>query len=132
MNTMSLPRTGIVSVEVFDVVLDDSIPRRTEEELDYGMTSSLPLLRNGHFQQLLEDRLEEFSTPPRLQQPFVALQVLELWRSQSPGGRFLKYDSQKQVWKDVGDKKAREQIGKAFSLPFERNQNQHILYRLHP
>jgi predicted ATPase len=118
---MSLPRTGIVGLEIFDVVLDDSTPipssRAIEAKLEderTTTTTTLPLLRNSYFHKLLEERLEEFATTPKLQQPFVALQVLELWRIQSPGGRFLKYDSQRQVWKDVGDKKAREQIAKAF------------------
>lgn len=71
-------------------------------------------LCNEPFYKLLYKCLAIFATTTKLQQPKVTLQLLDKWRTKSPGGPFLKFDSQKRVWKDVGDKKAQEQIAKAF------------------
>ena len=114
-----LPRTGIVSVELLDIVLDDSMARSREENGATELSSFLPrnpLLRHGEFRKLLEARLDEYAATPKLQQPLVTLDLLEIWRSKSPGGRFLKFDSQKRVWNDVGDKKALGQISKALKI----------------
>jgi predicted ATPase len=72
---------------------------------------------NQRFYELLFSYLEEYAAKSRLEKPLVALKILKEWRNQTPPGRFLVTENDthphRPLWKDVGDKKAREKISKA-------------------
>jgi hypothetical protein len=68
---------------------------------------------NKRYRQIVEDRKLEYVDAKRLDKPLVALDVIRLWRSQDPPGRFLKLDEKTGTWYDVGDKKAREKTSQA-------------------
>jgi histidine kinase len=70
------------------------------------------LIKSEDFFQLLQVYIEEFERGSKIERPMVALRILEYWR-QEKNGRFVKYDDQRDLWHDIGDKKAREYISKA-------------------
>ena len=63
---------------------------------------------NKRYRKMVEDRKLEYVNSKRLDKPLVALEIIKIWRSQLPPGRFLKIDEKTGLWHDVGDKKARE------------------------
>jgi len=71
---------------------------------------------NQRFLELLSSHLEEFESKSSIEKPLVTVQVLKEWRNQAPPGRFLvaEPDTDPPLWKDIGDKKARARISKAF------------------
>jgi predicted ATPase len=93
----SLPLTSIVYLEATDVVCDG------------GFKS---LIQHEKFSSLLDKSKEEFDSASKLQQPLVALKLLNDWRLQN-NGRFVKFEAKRELWNDVGDKKSRELISRA-------------------
>ena len=67
---------------------------------------------NQRLESLVQSRRPEYQQASPLERSMVALQILQEWRAQSPGGRFLKFNAETQLWNDIGDKKAREKISK--------------------
>jgi hypothetical protein len=68
---------------------------------------------NKQYRKMVEDRKLEYVNCKRLDKPLVALEIIRVWRSQIPPGRFLKLDEKTGLWNDVGDKKAREKTSQA-------------------
>mmetsp|Transcript_26091 Transcript_26091/g.61972 ORF Transcript_26091/g.61972 Transcript_26091/m.61972 type:complete len:808 (+) Transcript_26091:275-2698(+) len=68
---------------------------------------------NKRYRKMVEDRKLEYVNSKRLDKPLVALEIIKIWRSQLPPGRFLKIDEKTGLWHDVGDKKAREKTSQA-------------------
>jgi len=62
---------------------------------------------------MVEDRELEYFNSKRLNKPFISLEIVRLWRAQSPPGRFLKQNEETGLWDDVGDKKAKEKTSQA-------------------
>ena len=63
---------------------------------------------NKRYRKMVEERKLVYVNSKRLDKPLVALEIIKIWRSQLPPGRFLKIDEKTGLWHDVGDKKARE------------------------
>lgn len=81
---------------------------------------------NKRYRKMVEDRKLEYVNSKRLDKPLVALEIIRLWRSQIPSGRFLKLDEKTGLWNDVGDKKAREKTSQALreKAPIIRKQQE--------
>jgi predicted ATPase len=62
------------------------------------------------FQAVLEARQDDYASSSKLQRPMVALEILQAWRSLTPPGRLLRYNTETRLYDDVGDKQAREKI----------------------
>jgi len=75
---------------------------------------------------MVEDRKVDYINSKRLDKPLVALDIIKVWRAQSPPGRFLKIDEKTGLWFDVGDKKAREKTSQALreKAPIIRKQQE--------
>lgn len=75
---------------------------------------------------MVEDRKIDYVNSKRLDKPLVALDIIRVWRSQDPPGRFLKMDDKSGLWGDVGDKKAREKTSQALreKAPLIRKQQE--------
>eukprot|EP00586_Coscinodiscus_wailesii_P010973 CAMPEP_0172516654 /NCGR_PEP_ID=MMETSP1066-20121228/278018_1 /TAXON_ID=671091 /ORGANISM="Coscinodiscus wailesii, Strain CCMP2513" /LENGTH=395 /DNA_ID=CAMNT_0013298227 /DNA_START=87 /DNA_END=1274 /DNA_ORIENTATION=- len=69
---------------------------------------------NIRFRQLVNEHKLRYLAATKVDKPKVAREVVGLWRSQSPPGRFLtktksdSVSSKDALWHDVGDQKARE------------------------
>jgi len=67
---------------------------------------------NVRFRQLVQGHKLRYLAAPKIDKPRVAREVVQIWRSLDPPGRFLtktKVDNgDSSPWHDVGDKKARE------------------------
>jgi hypothetical protein len=50
---------------------------------------------------------------PRNGKPLIAMEIVRVWRTQCPLGRFLKLNEQTRLWDDVGDEEARIKTGQA-------------------
>jgi hypothetical protein len=70
---------------------------------------------------MVEDRKLEYVNSKRLDKPLVALDIIRIWRSQLPPGRFLKIDEKTGLWHDVGDKKAREKTSQVSTSTYFRS-----------
>jgi len=68
---------------------------------------------NKKYRKMVEDRKLEYVNSKRLDKPLVSLEIIRIWRSQLPTGRFLKQSDKTGLWDDVGDKKAREKTSQA-------------------
>jgi len=81
---------------------------------------------NKRYRQMVEDRKLEYVNSKRLDKPLVALEIIRVWRTQLPPGRFLKLEDKSGHWKDVGDKKAREKTSQALreKAPLLRKQQE--------
>lgn len=81
---------------------------------------------NKRYRKMVEDRKLEYVNSKRLDKPLVALEIIRLWRAQTPPGRFLKLDEKTGLWHDVGDKKAREKTSQALreKAPLIRKQQE--------
>jgi len=92
---------------------------------------------NIKFRQMVNEHKLRYLAASKVEKPKVAREVVKLWRSQDPPGRFLarKDDSRKgpgsvkaegNIWTDVGDKKAREKASQCLRertpdvIPFVR------------
>ena len=70
---------------------------------------------NIRFRQLVNEHKLRYLAAPKVDKPKVARDVVQIWRAQSPPGRFLTKSSaetasksKEVLWHDVGDQKARE------------------------
>lgn len=81
---------------------------------------------NKRYRKLVEARKVDYVNSKRLDKPLVALDIIKMWRSQKPPGRFLKIDEDSGLWHDVGDKKAREKTSQALreKAPLLRKQQE--------
>merc|ERR1712176_632126 len=68
---------------------------------------------NKRYRKMVEERKLDYVNSKRLDKPLVALEIIKVWRSQEPPGRFLKMNEKTGTWNDVGDKKAREKTSQA-------------------
>ncbi|CAB9503118.1 expressed unknown protein [Seminavis robusta] len=71
---------------------------------------------NQRFMELLMRHLGDYEQRSKMEKALVTVTVLQEWRNQNPPGRFLVVEGETKfpLWKDVGDKKARSKISKAF------------------
>ena len=81
---------------------------------------------NKRYRKMVDDRKMDYVTSKRLDKPMVALEIIRLWRSQDPPGRFLKLDEETGLWIDVGDKKAREKTSQALREKAPEIRKQHV------
>ena len=65
---------------------------------------------NMRFQKIIHHYAQEYKSKNKIERPMVAAQILSTWRGQTPPGRFLKLDSETNLWHDIGAKRAREKI----------------------
>ena len=81
---------------------------------------------NKEYRKMVEDRKLEYVNSKRLDKPLVALEIIRIWRSKLPPGRFLKQNAKTGHWEDVGDKKAREKTSQALreKAPLIRKQQE--------
>lgn len=120
-----------------DATEEEPIPRSSN--LLWIDNNVLPFQRQQHPQnqpyymgnerlwELIAAHRNEYEQRPKMEKPLVAVQILNTWRNQSPTGRFLLLDSDTNLWKDVGDKKARSRISKALRHVVALQQQQEIL-----
>lgn len=73
---------------------------------------------NVRFQTLLEQHASEYREKSKIEKPVVAANILSSWRSMDPPGRFLKLDSETNLWNDIGAKKSREKISALLKSQF--------------
>lgn len=87
---------------------------------------------NKRYRKLVEGRKVDYVNSKRLDKPLVSLDIIREWRGQRPPGRFLKFDEKKEVWLDVGDKKAREKTSQALreKAPLLRKQQEEQMMEL--
>jgi hypothetical protein len=90
--------------EMNDVILDELLVS----------DNNILLQGNKRLLELVESRREEYHNRSRIEKPVVAVEVLKEWRSLCPLGRFLVVEegSSPPLWRDVGDKRARNYISK--------------------
>jgi len=95
---------------------------------------------NIRFRQLVNEHKLRYLAAPKVDKPKVARDVVQIWRAQSPPGRFLTKSSaetasksKEVLWHDVGDQKAREKASQCLRertpdvLPFVQHlKNQEV------
>ena len=101
------PRGRIASPDArHDVVLDGP----TQPPQPPSTTTTATMQFPPEFQAVLEARQDDYASSSKLQRPMVALEILQAWRSLTPPGRLLRYNTETRLYDDVGDKQAREKI----------------------
>jgi K+-transporting ATPase c subunit len=68
---------------------------------------------NKKYRKLVDRQKVVYLASKRQDKPLVAMEVVKIWRSMVPPGRFLEQDKETMLWKDVGDEKAREKTSQA-------------------
>ena len=56
---------------------------------------------------VIEEKKDEYKTSLRTGKPIIAMEIVSIWRDQSPPGRFLRKDDETGLWDDIGDEDAR-------------------------
>jgi hypothetical protein len=62
---------------------------------------------------MVEDRKHRYVSSKRLEKPLIAFEIIKIWRTQDPPGRFLKKEKSTGLWNDVGDAQARKKTSQA-------------------
>jgi hypothetical protein len=68
---------------------------------------------NVRFRSLISDHKIAYLSAGKSQKPEMAMNIVNMWRGQSPPGRFLAKTNPKSedsLWHDVGDRKAKEKV----------------------
>ena len=62
---------------------------------------------NIKWRLVIEEKKDEYKTSLRTGKPIIAMEIVSIWRDQSPPGRFLRKDEETGLWDDIGDEDAR-------------------------
>jgi hypothetical protein len=62
---------------------------------------------NIRWRLIVGDKKKGYKSSPRNGKPLIAMEIVRIWRNQSPPGRFLKLNEQTGLWDDVGDEDSR-------------------------
>jgi len=88
----------------------ENVPDPGEHDVMFGRgggTNNHP--GNIKFRKLCHDHKFRYLAASKVDKPKVAREVVALWRTMTPPGRFLSKNSKTDsLWHDVGDQKARE------------------------
>ncbi|KAL3765621.1 hypothetical protein ACHAW5_008278 [Stephanodiscus triporus] len=68
---------------------------------------------NIRWRLIVKMKKKEYMSSPRNNKPLIAMEIVRVWRTQCPLGRFLKHNEQTQLWDDVGDEEARIKTSQA-------------------
>ena len=68
---------------------------------------------NESFRELVNRVKCDYLGCPKREKPVLAMRIVQAVRAQSPPGRFLQHDKLTELWKDIGDNKAREKTSQA-------------------
>ena len=101
----------MVSVDYFSLTT-----RSRTHYITNSRTISFPSLTSGKtnhhpgnikWRLSIEEKKDEYTTSLRTGKPIIAMEVVRIWRDQSPPGRFLRKDDETGLWDDIGDDDAR-------------------------
>ena len=70
-----------------------------------GKTNHFP--GNIKWRLIIAEKKDEYNSSLRTGKPIIAMEIVSIWRDQSPPGRFLRKDEETGLWDDIGDEDAR-------------------------
>ena len=70
-----------------------------------GKTNHFP--GNIKWRLIIAEKKDEYNSSLRTGKPIIAMEIVSIWRDQSPPGRFLRKDDETGLWDDIGDEDAR-------------------------
>jgi hypothetical protein len=68
---------------------------------------------NVRWRLIVEGKKNGYKSSPRNGKPLIAMEIVQIWRIQSPPGRFLRLNEQTGLWDDIGDEDSRVKCSQA-------------------